>query len=63
MRAAARIDRGDQADIGFYRLLVNQLGITEYIHKPLTRDNVARLLGSRISAGVSDPLADRGGAR
>ena len=52
---------GDQSDIGFYRLLVNQLGITEYIHKPLTRDNVARLLGSRISAGVSDPLADRGG--
>ena len=52
---------GDQADIGFYRLLVNQLGIAEYIHKPLTRDNVARLLGSRMSAGVSDPLADRGG--
>ncbi len=52
---------GDQADIGFYRLLVNQLGVTEYIHKPLTRDNVARLLGARIAAGVSDPLADRGG--
>ena len=52
---------GDQADIGFYRLLVNQLGVAEYIQKPLTRDNVSRLLGARMSAGVSDPLADRGG--
>lgn len=52
---------GDQSDIGFYRLLVHQMGITEYIHKPLTRDNVARLFGARISAGTADPLADRGG--
>lgn len=52
---------GDQSDIGFYRLLVHQMGITEYIHKPLTRDNVARLFGGRVSAGVSDPMADRGG--
>lgn len=52
---------GDQSDIGFYRLLVHQLGVAEYLHKPLTRDNVARLFGARISAGVSDPMADRGG--
>lgn len=52
---------GDQSDIGFYRLLVHQMGITEYIHKPLTRDNVARLFGARVSAGVADPVADRGG--
>lgn len=52
---------GEQSDIGFYRLLVHQMGITEYIHKPLTRDNVARLFGARVSVGIADPIADRGG--
>ncbi len=52
---------GDQSDIGFYRLLVHQMGITEYIHKPLTRDNVTRLFGGRVSVGAVDTATDRGG--
>ncbi len=35
---------GDTADIAFYRLLVNDLGVVEYMPKPLTRDLVERLL-------------------
>lgn len=35
---------GDNGDIGFYRNLVQNLGVTEYLHKPLTRDAVQRLM-------------------
>jgi pilus assembly protein CpaE len=41
---------GDNADLSFYRLLVNDLGITEYLTKPLTRDAVLRLLLPHLSA-------------
>ncbi|WP_176953050.1 AAA family ATPase [Belnapia rosea] len=40
---------GDQADIGFYRRLTRELGVAEYLHKPLTRDMVARLFGPHLA--------------
>ncbi len=42
---------GDNADIGFYRLLVHDLGVTEYLPKPLTRDVVLRLLLPHLGGG------------
>jgi len=51
---------GDNTDLRFYRMLVQDLGVTEYVHKPLTRDNVQRLLLSHLSgAGLHPGL--RGG--
>lgn len=35
---------GENTDIAFYRLLVQDLGVTEYLSKPVTRDAVQRLL-------------------
>jgi pilus assembly protein CpaE len=34
---------GDRTDVGFYREITRRLGVLEYLYKPLTRDNVARL--------------------
>ena len=34
---------GDRTDMGFYREITRGLGVVEYLYKPLTRDNVARL--------------------
>lgn len=52
---------GDNADIGFYRLLVQDLGVSEYLPKPLTRDVVLRLLLPHLGGGVSE--RGGGGAR
>jgi pilus assembly protein CpaE len=35
---------GENTDISFYRMLVQDLGVTEYLAKPVTRDAVQRLL-------------------
>ena len=48
---------GDQADIGFYRRLTRELGVAEYLHKPLTRDMVARLFGPHL-AGQATAAAE-----
>lgn len=45
---------GDNADIGFYRLLVHDLGVTEYLPKPLTRDAVLRLLLPHLAGGRTE---------
>jgi pilus assembly protein CpaE len=52
---------GDNNDIGFYRLLVQDLGVTEYLPKPLTRDAVQRLLLRHLSRDVFEPIGPRGG--
>ena len=52
---------GDVTDIGFYRLLVNELGCAEYLPKPLTRDAVERLLPMHLSPGAAPGPALRGG--
>jgi pilus assembly protein CpaE len=52
---------GENTDITFYRLLVHDLGVTEYLPKPLTRDSIQRLLLPRLAGGGAEPSAGRGG--
>ena len=52
---------GENTDITFYRLLVHDLGVTEYLPKPLTRDSIQRLLLPRLVGGSSEPAGSRGG--
>jgi len=52
---------GENTDITFYRLLVHDLGVTEYLPKPLTRDSIQRLLLPRLAGGGAEPAAGRGG--
>ncbi len=46
---------GDNTEIGFYRLLVNDLGVAEYLPKPLTRDAVQTLLLPRLAGPGAGP--------
>jgi pilus assembly protein CpaE len=48
---------GENTDIGFYRLLVHELGASDYMPKPLTRDVVQRLLLPRLS-GAQPEMSD-----
>src|SRR4051812_26127181 len=52
---------GDLNEIGLYRHLVRNIGIAEYVHKPLTRDRVARLFVPHIIGVAPDPNASHGG--
>ena len=52
---------GDNTDIGFYRQLVHDLGVSEYIHKPLTRDNVHRLVVPHLTGSTAPHPGVRGG--
>jgi pilus assembly protein CpaE len=49
---------GDNTDLSFYRLLVNDLGVSEYLAKPVTRDAVLRLLLPHLT---SEGVAEQGG--
>lgn len=40
---------GDREGVDFYRQVTRDLGALEYLHKPLTRDIVARLFGPLLS--------------
>ena len=51
---------GNQGNIEFYREITRGLGVAEYLTKPLTRDNVARLFGARV-AGLSERPSQRAG--
>ena len=53
---------GDDDDVGFYRELVRNMGVAEYLHKPLTRDHVARLFVPHIAGVSSEAQASRGGS-
>ncbi len=53
---------GDDSDVGFYRELVRNMGVAEYVHKPLTRDHVARLFVPQIAGIAFDTSAARGGS-
>ena len=52
---------GDGADLALYRRMTRDLGVTEYLEKPLTRDAVARLFAPHLvgRGGVTD--GERGG--
>lgn len=52
---------GENTEISFYRLLVHDLGVSEYLPKPLTRDVVQRLLLSHFAAGAVETGGQRGG--
>jgi pilus assembly protein CpaE len=51
---------GERTEIGFYRDITRNVGVHEYLHKPLTRDNVARLFAPHIQGGTEGGQ-DRGG--
>jgi pilus assembly protein CpaE len=51
---------GDNREITFYRALID-LGLTEYLPKPLTRDIVLDQLRPKLLGDVSHAPADRGG--
>ncbi|MBR0672999.1 AAA family ATPase [Neoroseomonas soli] len=51
---------GERTEIGFYRDITRNVGVHEYLHKPLTRDNVTRLFAPHIQ-GSGDVGQDRGG--
>ncbi len=44
---------GETADIGFYRQLTRDLGVAEYLYKPLTRDSVARIFGPHLAGDAA----------
>lgn len=53
---------GDREDLAFYRRLTQGLGVQEYLFKPLTRDNVARMFGAAIAGAVTArEVSSRGG--
>ncbi|HEX2526651.1 MAG TPA: division plane positioning ATPase MipZ [Geminicoccus sp.] len=39
---------GDRSEVSFYRELIRDLGVDEYIYKPLTRSNVSALFGPLV---------------
>ena len=45
---------GSNAEIAFYRLVVHDMGATEYLHKPITRDIVSRLVMPHLLADSPD---------
>jgi pilus assembly protein CpaE len=47
---------GNTEDIGFYRQLMRDLGVTEYLFKPLTRDMVGRYFAPYVAG--QRPLSD-----
>lgn len=54
---------GEQSSIGLYRQLTRDLGVTEYVHKPLTRDAVAQFFGRHVagSTAAGAEATSRGG--
>ncbi|MDI3307786.1 MAG: hypothetical protein QJR07_11860 [Acetobacteraceae bacterium] len=55
---------GEQSDIALYRQLTRELGVTEYLHKPVTRDAVAQFFGPHVAGGTAAAGAEassRGG--
>ena len=52
---------GDSTEIRFYRRLVSDLGVTEYLPKPLTRESVHQLFSQHLSGGRGASPATRGG--
>jgi pilus assembly protein CpaE len=52
---------GENNDIGFYRQLVQERGVTDYLPKPITRDGVQRLLLPHLTDVGGVPAGGRGG--
>lgn len=52
---------GESTEIAFYRRLIRDVGVTEYIHKPLTRDTARHLIGPMLFGSEAMDAAARGG--
>ena len=52
---------GEEIDLDFYRDIVRLMGVAEYVHKPVTRDIVARLFVPQFTGTSVDASALRGG--
>jgi pilus assembly protein CpaE len=53
---------GENADVGFYRELVRNMGVAEYLYKPVTRDHVTRIFLPQIAGVALDIGASQGGS-
>ncbi len=53
---------GDINEVGLYRHLIRNMGVAEYVHKPLTRDQVARLFVPHVSGVTPETGATPGGS-
>lgn len=51
---------GSNAEISFYRLVVHDMGATEYLHKPITRDIVGRLVMPHLGGDLAETAAAGG---
>jgi pilus assembly protein CpaE len=54
---------GDNAEISFYRQLTREMGVAEYVHKPLTRTNAAQLFGPFLAGGSAEAETTRRGGQ
>jgi pilus assembly protein CpaE len=52
---------GEETGVGFYRDMVRNLGVAEYLYKPLTRDNVTRLFGPLLAGATMEAGTSRAG--
>jgi pilus assembly protein CpaE len=52
---------GEENTVGFYREMVRNMGVAEYLYKPLTRDGVSRLFVPQIAGATLDAGASRTG--
>lgn len=52
---------GDVTQVGFYREVTRGLGVTEYLSKPLTREEVGRYFGASVTGHVPTPESMLGG--
>lgn len=52
---------GDNREISFYRRLIRDVGVAEYIHKPLTRDAASHLVGPLLLGNDLVEAGSRGG--
>lgn len=53
---------GERNEIGLYRHLIRDMGVAEYLHKPVTRDRVANLFVPQITGATPGAGAARGGS-
>ncbi|MBP0445287.1 pilus assembly protein [Roseomonas sp. SSH11] len=53
---------GEASDLVLYRRMTRDLGVAEYLYKPLTRDAVVRFFGPHITGGAVSASAERGGS-
>jgi pilus assembly protein CpaE len=53
---------GEEINVSFYRDLIHTMGVAEYMHKPVTRENVTRLFVPQIAGATMDAGAARGGS-